>query len=178
MFLPKNTNRFIKKLKKEYGDIRMDKKIVIFNSFTADYKLDANLSEEIYDITKLPIKVPEDIHEFFALSRIYYDQIKIASYLPNQILVMNYCKIAAEILKNLREENSEMPHVKNWQICSFFLEDEYIRNLKINNTSLLDIKADEILSMLEYPFIKKFEFPLHYYISTDNFFKLVNSNLN
>jgi len=178
MILPKNTDKFINKLKKENIDCRTDRKILILNSLTADYIFDPSLAVNTYDMTQLPFRVPEYIHEFTALARIYHDQLKIASYLPNHIIAMNYSRIAGEMLKQLRSSGSDIPYVSNWQIFAFFTEDEYLKDLKIKNTSMLDIKADEIVSMLDYPFIKKFEFPIRHNITTKYFFNLVFNNPN
>ena len=177
MIVPKNVPKFISKIKKINGDFRIDKKVVVLKSFTADFVFDSIITEDTYDMSKLPFRVPKNINKFAALTSIYHEQLEIATYLEPQIILMNYNRLVGELLNFLRSEEANKPYISDWVILAFFMEDDYLKDKKIKNVSLLDIKFDEIISMLDYPFIKKFEFPLHHNITAKYFYNLVNSNI-
>ena len=65
----------------------------------------------------------------------------------------------------------------DWLVFAFFSEDKYLKDLKVKNTNLLDIKANEIVSMLDFPFIKKYEFPFRYNFTFKYFNSLILENL-
>lgn len=86
---------------------------------------------------------------------------------------MNYSILTAQMLYELRQPTGK-PNASEWIILSFFLEDKYLENAKLNNTSMLDIKFNEILSIINYPFIKKYELPFGFEITLDYLKKLLD----
>ena len=176
MIAPRNVPRFIKKIEKN-GFLPSVKKVIVLNSYTADYSFDGLLSNNTYDMSKMPFNVPQDINEFAALSSIYHEQLAIAAHLLYPIITISYNRMIGKILEYLRSSESNQPYISKWLIFAFFMEDEYLKDLKVKDVSLLDIKANEIVNMLDYHFIKKYEFPLHYNITSDYFKSLVNDNL-
>ena len=177
MVVPKNAPKYLDKIKKTNGNFRIDKKIIVLNSFTANYIFDSVISGDIYDMSKLPFRVPKNINKFAALTSIYHEQLEIATYLEPQIIIMSYNHLVGELLNFLRSEEANKPHIFNWQIFAFFREDDCLKDIKIHNVSMLDIKFNEILNMLNYPFIKKFEFPSHHNIDYRYFYGLDNSEI-
>jgi hypothetical protein len=55
--------------------------------------------------------------------------------------------------------------VLEWVILSFFLEDKYLEYARLNNVSMLEIKLNEVLNLIDYPFIKKYEMPFGFEIT-------------
>jgi len=53
-------SKILEKIKRQNDSFLIDKKVVVLNSFTANYFFDDLLTEDTYDLTELPYRVPRN----------------------------------------------------------------------------------------------------------------------
>jgi hypothetical protein len=150
--------------------------VVILKPISSAFTLSPIFNNDLTDLSDLPYSVPADDIEFFKLAAQYHARIEEAVNSGRSVILMNYSLLTAQMLYELRQPSGK-PNASEWVILSFFLEDKYLENAKLNNTSLLDIKFKEILSILNYPFIKKYELPFGFVITLNYLYKLLNEIL-
>jgi len=146
--------------------------VVILKPVSSAFTLSPIFDNDLSDLSDLPYSVPADDIEFFKLAALYHARIEEAVNSGRSIILINYSLLTAQMLYELRQPTGQ-PNASAWVILSFFMEDKYLENAKLNNTSMLDIKFKEILSILNYPFIKKYELPFGFEISFDYLKKLL-----
>jgi len=140
--------------------------VVILKPISSAFIISPELNNDLSDLSDLPYSIPEDDIEFFKLAAFYHACIEKAINSGRSIILMNYSILTAQMLYELRQPTGQ-PNASAWVILSFFLEDKYLKNAKLNNTSMLDIKFNEILSIINFPFIKKYELPFGFEITLE-----------
>ena len=147
--------------------------IIILANISGCFTLSSELENEACLLFDLPYDVPEDIDEFTKAASQYFNKIVEAVKSGNSVILMYFTTLAAEILKELREEKES--NASDWLILSFFHSDEELLNADITFTSeqRLNLKRREIMKILEYPFIHKVEVPYRFEITREYLIELL-----
>jgi len=140
--------------------------VVILKPFSSAFTISYGLLNNTSDLSDLPLSIPADEYKFLKLAVQYLNRIKEAVNLGRSIMLMNLSPLTVQMLHDLRQP-AGTPNAADWVILTFFLEDMYLENAKFKNRSFLDIKSDELLTILDFPFIKKYELPFGFDITPD-----------
>ena len=126
------------------------------------------LENDITFLLDLPFEVSEDIVEFTKVCETYLKAIKDTVSSGRSVIFMYYNEMTATFLKTLLEK-PDKPNAAAWQILTFFHSDEEIRKTKLSITpeQFQNVKFNQLLSMTEYPFIKKYHIPYGFEITYD-----------
>jgi hypothetical protein len=148
-----------------FMDDSIDELLVILEHDICNYTYsDELLIHRINDKRLFSPKVLADDRKFFA---IFLDTITATLRAQCPIITLGYSPDIADALGYFIEE-TQTAGVASWLVISFFHNDLHSAKLKLSN-GLSFLKKKKILleEMQEYPFIKKYEIPPDFCISSD-----------
>jgi phosphoribosyl 1,2-cyclic phosphodiesterase len=142
--------------------------LLIFKHNAAVFEFAPSMADVVYDFDYDLYYDTEGFEETDTLSGLFLDNMVRASDLGKSIMVIHYNPRLALIAKAVVEA-IEKEEPKFVFCLSFFHDDEITSNLrrKTRVFNMLDQKFSVIESMLDYPFIKKYNIPYNLAISEE-----------
>lgn len=150
--------------------------IIIFEHFASIIDFVPSVKNAIYRIEDKRLDDRKEWQNYDTYPKIYIQNIDKAVSTGKRIIQMNYNLATAVMTKDFidlyEEDNSDKI------LClSFFHDDEETYHTHIDGIeNLLDYKLNLILSMIDYPFIKKIIVPFNFKINVNFLADLLNDN--
>jgi hypothetical protein len=142
--------------------------LFIFKHNAVVFEFAPEMNDNVYHFSYDIYNEVEGLKESDTLSGLFMDNMNRAIDLDKAIMVINYNAHFASIVKRIIDDikREKIQHV----FClSFFHDDKITGNLRRKNrvSNMLDQKFSIIESMLDFPFIKKFDIPHNLCITED-----------
>jgi hypothetical protein len=148
--------------------------IIIFEQYTAVIEIHSNFEEQVFHIEDPRLDEPSQWKNPAAFFSIFIENMNKALLSDKPVIVMNYnppVAVCCGTLLEICSKNNSSPF-----ICFiFFHNDEETYHTHVEGVdSLLDAKFKMLVSLLDFPFIKKYEVPFGYQITLKNIISLIN----
>jgi len=139
---------------------------VILINISAAFTFSPELEKDVSFLLDLPYEVPEDLIEFTKTAGLYLRNIEKAVASGYSIILLYSTPLVCEMLNQLRIK-PDKPNASDWQVITFYHDDESLLNADINiePASRINIKRNALLQFSEYPFIKKISIPYGHVIT-------------
>jgi hypothetical protein len=151
--------------------------IIIFEQYTAVIEIHKNFEEDVFRIEDPRLDDPSEWQNPVTFFPIFLENMNKALLSDKSVILMNYNPAVAICLNTLLEicsKNNSPPFV----CFIFFHNDEETYHTHVEGVeNLLDAKFNMLVSLLDYPFIRKYEVPFGYKITFKYIISLIRQHL-
>ena len=151
--------------------------IVIFTNLSTTYTISPELDDVVFNIAGIPYcppRTPRDREFLEEMKKLCYEKIYEAIEENYSIIIINNTPLTLQVIQELHDK-PDIPNASDWLILSFFHGDAELVDNKIKATEteylspqiILDLKAKEVESLVDFPFVKKVVIPHGFQITAE-----------